>query len=82
MLYNQTKTSCGTVMPLLMGCTVPSKIQEETNNVSISYNPITQRTEYNMRAVGTKCVKIQASCVGMVNRPDRKNELDDTKIVK
>lgn len=51
MLYNQTRTSCGTVMPLLMGCTKPQSIEALPQEEPIVYDPINQTVVYDMRTV-------------------------------
>ena len=58
MLYNSTKTSTGTVMPLLMGCTMQSRIQECLNDQPSYYDPVTQRT-YDARVVGTYSLRTE-----------------------
>lgn len=82
MLYNQTKTSCDTVMPLLMGCTRPQPIETAVDAPQI-YDPITQSVVYDMRIVGTyslKIVQTRGSSGG--TKGDKKNQIDDQKIVK
>ena len=53
MIYSQTRTQVGTVMPLLMGCTRPSPIETMSDEGKIIYDPMTQMSEMNMRTVGT-----------------------------
>ena len=57
MLYNQTRTSCGTVMPLLMGCTKPQPIEALQQEEPIVYDPVKQSVVYDMRTVGTRSLK-------------------------
>lgn len=82
----QTRTANGTIMPLLMGYTQPSKIEMLKNEQPVIYDPMTQSVVYDMRVVGTYSLKIVQtqvingkckSCKG-----DRKNEIDDHKIIK
>lgn len=83
MLYNQTKTSCGTVMPLLMGCTKPQPIETAADTPQI-YDPITQSVVYDMRIIGTyslKSVQTKVSPRGGT-KGDNKNQIDDSKNVK
>lgn len=87
MLYNDTKTSCGTVMPLLMGCTKPQLIETTADTPQI-YDPITQSVVYDMRTVGTYSLKTSyttyknSSGNMSSNKTDRKNAIDDSKNVK
>ena len=41
-MYNQTKTAAGQVMPLLMGCTMPSpiEVEEMERNLADNYDAI------------------------------------------
>lgn len=95
MIYSQTRTQAGTVMPLLMGCTRPSPIETMSDEGKIIYDPMTQMSEMNMRTVGTYSLKSRATnrytkstatnnsrgtLVG--SSPDKKNEIDDQKSVK
>ncbi len=81
MLYNSTKTVAGTVMPLLMGCTMQSRIQEYLNDQPSYYDPVTQRT-YDARVVGTYSLRTEMTKSGPTNvRADQKNTIDDKKNV-
>lgn len=86
MLYNQTRTSYGTVMPLLMGCTKPQPIEVLEQEEPIVYDPVKQYVIYDMRIVGTRSLKISSTRIkvgsGYSMKTDRKNEIDDSKIVK
>ena len=89
MIYSQTRTQAGTVMPLLMGCTRPSPIETMSDEGKIIYDPMTQMSEMNMRVVGTYSLKTHTTHVGGNgkgyagrNQVDRKNEIDDQKNVK
>ena len=71
-------------MPLLMGCTMPTSIEEETSVHSIIYEPYSQKVVMDMRAVGTKCLKVTSTQFRAPNgsgkaKTDKKNEIDDTK---
>ena len=77
----QTNTSHGTLMPLLMGCTKPSRIQEAEAENPIMYDPISQKP-FEMRTLGTKSLKPSVTQKGGGRTAtDRKNEIDDTKYV-
>lgn len=81
MLYNSTKTSAGTVMPLLMGCTRQSKIAGYADTEMSYYDPVSQMT-YESRFVGTRSLKVSMTKVSVSNRKmDQKNEIDDKKSV-
>ena len=82
-MYNQTKTAAGQVMPLLMGCTMPSPIEVEEMERKVIYDPVTQKVVLDMRAVGTKCLKTSHTTTGRGSnvKIDKKNEIDDTKYV-
>lgn len=81
MLYNSTKTSAGTVMPLLMGCTRQSRIMESDGLETFYYDPVTQMT-YLSRTVGTRSLKSSFTKVSVSNQKlDQKNEIDDKKNV-
>lgn len=82
MLYNQTRTSCGTVMPLLMGCTKPQPIETIEHEETIIYDPIMQIIPIDMRVVGTYSLKNFNTKHGYGTKTDRKNEIDDQKNVK
>lgn len=80
MLTRRTQTS---VLPILMGMTTPSPIQE-ADEVTIIYDEVHQ-VVYDMRTVGTKSLKshftLAKGCVG-TGKTDKKNEIDDSKTVK
>jgi len=82
MLQNQTFSTTGNFpQPLLMNFTVPTKIQESTDEVP-RYDEINQII-YDLRVVGTYSLKShnsKNSSGGTV--PDKKNEIDDQKNVK
>ena len=71
-------------MPLLMGFTPKTQIQEGGVNERFIYDSMMQITEYDMRTVGTKSLK-SASTKSKLNKgctvPDKKNEIDDSKQV-
>ena len=87
MLYNQTKTQSGAFMPLLMGCTAPSPVETE-EQITIIYDPVSQKPLMDMRTVGTRSLKVSvtrykpAGHTGFSCKSDRKNEIDDSKSVK
>lgn len=84
MKYNQTKTAAGQVMPLLMGCTVPTPIEIETVEQKVIYDPTTQKVVMDMHVVGTKSLKQSVTSTGKngtVKHTDKKNEIDDSKSV-
>lgn len=80
----QQNSYCNPVMPLLMGFTPKTQIQESELNERFIYDNIMQITEYDMRTVGTKCLKRGATkkpcSIGV--KFDDKNEIDDSKQVK
>jgi len=87
MYYNQLNQWNGIPMPLLMGFTQPEKIQEVENDVSIIYDPVSQIVAFDMRTMGTKCLKTsntkKKGSGGLSHTViDRKNEIDDSKQVK
>lgn len=86
MIYNQTKTRCGTVMPLLMGCTQPQPIEILPQGKPIVYDPVKQTVVYDMRTDGTRSLKTSNTRIkvgsGYSVKADRKNEIDDSKNVK
>lgn len=73
-------------MPLLMGFTPKTQIQEGGLNERFIYDNIMQITEYDMRTVGTKSLKSSTTKIkngsGMLAKSDKKNEIDDSKQVK
>jgi hypothetical protein len=79
-MYNQRIQSTGTHLPLLMGYTRPSQIQEMEKEAPIMYDPVSQ-TVFDMQKVGTKSLKTSWTKVaGKVNAvADKKNEIDDSK---
>ena len=71
------------IMPLLMACTNPSRIQEAEEEIPMMYDPMTQRMELIMRRVGTRCLQSSFTRLkGGGGKMDRKNEIDDSKVVK
>lgn len=56
MTYNGTKTAAGQVMPLLMGCSIPSPIEVGEIERKVIYDSVTQKVILDMKAVGTKYV--------------------------
>lgn len=81
MLYNSTKNSAGAVMPLLMGCTMQSGIQECQDDRPSYYDPFTQRT-YDARVVGTYSLRTEMTKYNATNvKADQKNTIDDKKNV-
>ena len=67
------------INPLLMNFTPMSKI-EESEESQFSYNEITQTTMYDMRSVGTRCLKtFSTQKTKASQKVDRKNEIDDQK---
>ena len=83
MTYNCKKTAAGQVMPLLMGCTIPSPIETETEVHSVIYDPLSQKVVMDMRIVGTKSLKTRITHNPKTNgnTGDQKNEIDDQKQV-
>ena len=83
MIYNNTRTDAGQVMPLLMGCTQPVPIEFEEVDHNIIYDPRTQKVVMDLRSVGTKCLKTSHTETGRGKnlKTDKKNEIDDTKYV-
>jgi hypothetical protein len=83
MLYNQTNQSNGIPMPLLMGYTHPSPIQQTVNHLYEIYDPISQTKAYDMRTVGTKCLSTSEGTKksGAIHYGDTKNIIDDSKEV-
>ena len=70
-------------MPLLMGFTPKTRIQEGEVNERFIYNDIMQITEYDMRTVGTKSLKSTSTKKSAGSwQTDKKNEIDDSKTVK
>ena len=83
MIYNNTRTDAGQVMPLLMGFTKPVPIEFEEVDHNIIYDPRTQKVVMDLRSVGTKCLKTSHTETGRGTnlKTDKKNEIDDTKYV-
>lgn len=85
--YSQTKVN-GVAMPFIMGCTKPSPIEALEGEEKVIYDPITQNTIINMRTIGTRCLKSHSTHFrpnkdhGNYSKSDKKNEIDDSKIVK
>ena len=86
MLYNQTNQWNGIPMPLLMGYIPPEPVQEVENEMPFIYDPVSQTVAFDMRMLGTKCLKTSTTTKktprGTSNTTDRKNEIDDSKSVK
>ena len=82
MLYTFQNQSTGIPMPLLMGYTFPTPI-ETTEDERVIYDPILQRTQFDMRTLGTRCLRssITKHGPGKLNTSDKKNEIDDQKTV-
>jgi len=72
------------VMPLLMGFTPKTQIQESELNERFIYDNIMQITKYDMRTVGTKSLRSAMTKSGNQGgqKTDKKNEIDDQKTVK
>lgn len=83
MKFNCQKTAAGEVMPLLMGCTMPTPIEAEEVEHKVIYDPMTQRVVMDLRVVGTKCLKTHITHNPKThgNTGDQKNEIDDSKNV-
>jgi len=88
MYYNQANRWNGIPMPLLMGFSQPEKIREAENEVPITYDSISQIVYYDMRIVGTKCLKTSTTWINVPGQKganskrgqtDKKNEIDDQK---
>ena len=69
-------------MPLLMGFTPKTQIQEGGVNERFIYDGMMQITEYDMRTVCTKCLKQSHTTKNGKCTTDKKNEIDDSKTVK
>ena len=85
MLYNHTNQPNGIPMPLLMGYTPSSRIQETNETTPIIYDPVSQ-TVYDMRVVGTRCLQTSNTNKKLPNgtkyiAADDKNAIDDQKLV-
>lgn len=80
----QQNSYCNPVMPLLMGFTPKTQIQESELNERFIYDNIMQITEYDMRTVGTKSLRSSMTKSGNQGgqKTDKKNEIDDQKTVK
>lgn len=81
--YNQASQD---IMPLMMNFTNPTTISDE-QQIPFVYNDMDQTTDVNMRVVGTRCLR--SSSTRKKNRTggtnivtDRKNEIDDSKVVR
>lgn len=82
--YSQTKVN-GNAMPFIMGCTRPSPIEAMEDDEKVIYDPMTQSTIVSMRTVGTRCLKshsTKSKGPGNSSKSDKKNDIDDSKIVK
>ena len=74
-------------MPLLMGFTPSSRIEEAREEISLVYDPMTQTVEMDMRVVGTKSLKVSQTLVRgtktcRITVCDKMNEIDDKKYVQ
>ena len=76
--------SANSVLPLLMFFTPKTSIQEIAVDEGFVYDDHLQITEYSMRTVGTKCLRITSTNKGpgKGGTVDKKNEIDDSKTVK
>jgi len=81
MYYNQLGQWQEIPLPLLMGFTNPTKIQE-IEDEPVVYDPVYQIV-YDMRTIGTKSLKTSQTRKGTTNvyKSDKKNEIDDSKTV-
>jgi hypothetical protein len=70
----------GSIMPLLMGFTPSTKIQEVESLPTFVYDDEKQIVSFDMRIVGTKSLKVSSTNYkpGLF-RSDKKNEIDDQK---
>lgn len=87
MIYNQKRQGNDVIMPFLMGCTKPDKIQIESRNDKYTYDPRSQKGVYDidsaLRRVGTYSLKNNQTLLGGGKaKLDKKNEIDDSKWVK
>lgn len=72
-----------TTLPILMGMTTPSPIQEAEEE-TVMYDDIKQ-VVYDARTVGTKSLKSHFTLAkgrAGTGTTDKKNEIDDSKTVK
>ena len=81
--YNQASQD---IMPLMMNFTNPTTISNE-QQIPFVYNDMDQTTDVNMRVVGTRCLRTSStrkktSKSGYTIYTDRKNEIDDSKVVR
>lgn len=82
--YSQTKVN-GVALPFIMGCTKPSPIEAMEGDEKVIYDPIKQTNEFNLRIVGTRSLRVSMTRKGRGANglyQDRKNEIDDSKIVE
>jgi hypothetical protein len=83
MIYNQPTFSNGIPMPLLMAYMTATAIQEAGSEPPVMYDPVSQTTRYDARVIGTYSLKISETRKGGKSvGTDRKNAIDDQKIVK
>lgn len=69
-----------TTLPLLMGFTPKTPIQNGAVNEYCAYNDTLQITKYNCALVGTKCLKTAMTKIPRgVRAGDSKNEIDDSR---
>lgn len=76
----QQNVNGNAIMPLLMGFTPQTCIQEGIFDEKYIYDDSTQTTMYTMPTVGTKCYRKTWTKKGTGQCEDKKNEIDDTKI--
>ena len=78
----QQNLNSNAIMPLLMGFTPLTKIQEGGLDERFEYDDLMQIAEYNMMAAGTKCMKVVQTSKTKdkpYSHVDNKNEIDDKK---
>ncbi len=83
MTYNQTKVN-GVAMPLLMGCTKPTKIETLVEDVIPVYDPVSQTSIINVMGVHyTMSQKAARTNIpgGNQGTSDRKTVKDDHKVL-
>ena len=77
--YNQMGQN--NIMPLLINFNTPSPIQEYIPEI-FNYDE-TNQISYEMRVVGTRCLRSVSTRVNpSLSRFDKKNEIDDSKSVR
>lgn len=83
MVYNQTKVN-GVAMPLLMGCTEPTKLETLEKDVAPIYDPVSQTTGWQTMGVHyTMSQKAARTNIpgGNQGTADRKTVKDDHKVL-